>query len=258
MTWLTKLIDCLLGRRQDSCCQTAEEHERLKKSRQWAEDHQANPARLDLIDKYHVHDPSLGHVRDIDHEAARYMFHTSLPQAPDSLVHAGGGDENRYWTGEGAESAAGAEGAGAEERKKEGGAIVEGVAALVVLLPLAFLIIFGVVEVVHYFHIRNGLTEAANRAVRSLSVEYWKDEDVASDRGLQDSRIFDQIRIPGVVNSSSQFGNIHFNLGGTPQTVTVTVTYQGGQNGLPPFPDPDPLGMGSGYQITVSATHAIE
>jgi hypothetical protein len=70
--------------------------------------------------------------------------------------------------------------------------------------------------------------------------------------------VFDTIRIHNIVNASSQFDDPVWSPGSTPPTVSVTVHYTSEKNGLPPFPNPDPLHLGSHFQLAATSTYRLE
>lgn len=141
--------------------------------------------------------------------------------------------------------------------RRNGGAIAETAAAMVLLLPLIVSIVYAVVEVSTYFAILNYMSLSAHQASRNLVVAYWKNPQIVYDRALQDSAVFDNIRYPGMVNESAQFDDPIWNLTSDPKTVEVTVRYAGGQYSLQPFPAPDPLRLGP-ITITSTASYAID
>lgn len=142
-------------------------------------------------------------------------------------------------------------------RKKRGSSIAESAAALSLLLPLAFLIIFAVMEGSHAFLIKNSLAQAARQAARDMSMAYSQDPAIEYDRTMQDSQVYDNIRIGSVVADSAQFDDAVFDTVADPQTVTVVVSYAGGQYGLPNFPMFDPLGWGSSINMSASSTYRL-
>ena len=145
-----------------------------------------------------------------------------------------------------------------DSRKARAVSIAEAAAVTSLLLPLLILVLFVVVEATQAYLIKNSLAEAARQAARDLSVEYGQDPAVAGSRSLQDTLVFDKIRIKNVVNDSQQFNNPVFDTSADPPTVKVTVEYKGGQYGLPSFPNPDPLQLGKNFKIDATSTYRLE
>jgi len=143
-------------------------------------------------------------------------------------------------------------------RQSRGVSIAEAAAALALLLPLIFTIIFVILEASYAYTIKNSLAEAARAAARDLAMAYGQNPGIATDRSLQNTQVFDTIRITNMVNDSSQFDDPVFQTAQDPMTVAVTVRYLSGQFNLPPFPNPDPLNLGSNFQITASSTYRLE
>ena len=93
---------------------------------------------------------------------------------------------------------------------------------------------------------------------RELAVQYGVNPAIATSRTLQNSLVFDNIRVNNIINSSNQFSNPVWNTAAIPPTVAVTATYTSNQNGLPPFPNPDPLHLSNSFVINASSTYRIE
>jgi Flp pilus assembly protein TadG len=144
-------------------------------------------------------------------------------------------------------------------RQATGATIAEAGAALGLLLPLAFTLIFVVMEGSYYYLIKDSLSQASRQAARDLSIAYGQNGGtIANSRALQNSMVFDRIRIRNMVNASAQFDNPVFQTAAEPFTVSVTVRYTGGTNGLPTFPNPDPLRLGRNITLTASSTYRLE
>lgn len=143
-------------------------------------------------------------------------------------------------------------------RYADGNGIVETTAAFSLMIPLFLLILHVAGEIVQAYMIKAALSAAAARAARTMIVTYWQDPKVASNRSLQDSAVYDKIRVNAVIASSQQFGNAVFDLTATPPVVTVTATYAAGKYGLAVFPSPDPLKIGNNFVISSSETQALE
>ncbi|MDQ5936577.1 MAG: hypothetical protein QG574_3913 [Cyanobacteriota bacterium erpe_2018_sw_21hr_WHONDRS-SW48-000092_B_bin.40] len=144
------------------------------------------------------------------------------------------------------------------KRRHAGQSLAEGAAVMALMLPLFIVIIFVGGEVVQAYLIKNVLTQAASKAARDMSIDYWQDKSIASNRQLQNTLVFDRIRISGVIADSRQFSDAVFDPKAVPPTVTVTVNYDGGSYGLMPFPQPDPLGLGAFFKLSSSTIHALE
>src|SRR5579864_3578788 len=126
-----------------------------------------------------------------------------------------------------------------KRRTNRGSSIAETAAAMSLMLPLTFALIFAVLEASYFYMLKSSLSQAAREAARDLSVAYAQDPTVATDRTLQNTMVFDHIRIQNVINSDLQFDNPVFQTANDPPTVSATVHYSGGQYGLPTFPNPD-------------------
>ncbi|MBI4533791.1 MAG: hypothetical protein HY711_07565 [Candidatus Melainabacteria bacterium] len=137
-------------------------------------------------------------------------------------------------------------------------AIAETGASLTILLPLALLIAFMILETSYAYLIKSCLSQAACMAARDLSIAYGENQSVATSRSLQDAMVFDSIRISKIIAASPQFDNPTFATGANPPTVSVTVRYLSGQYGLPTFPNPDPLMLGTSFVITATSTYRLE
>lgn len=135
--------------------------------------------------------------------------------------------------------------------------LVESLVVSMLLLFLASVIIFSLTRARQALVIQNSLTQAAEQAARELSFAYKLDQRVARNRELQNSRVFDNIRVENVVNDSSQFLNPTFNLEDSRPTVTVVVRYKGGQNGLPPCPESELSRTKSDSELKSSASFPI-
>ncbi len=106
--------------------------------------------------------------------------------------------------------------------------------------------------------LKSSLNDAARNAARNLSIDYGQNPSIAGNRSMEDTLVFDSIRINNIINSSSQFSDPTFDTASSPPVVTVTVKYKGGTYGLPPFPNPDPLGLGKNFQVSATASYSLE
>lgn len=144
------------------------------------------------------------------------------------------------------------------QRSRKALTIAETAASMAFLVPIIVLLIFAVIEVSQAYHIHNGLSDAARRAARDLAAAYAQSSRVVGDRSLQNSLVYDRIRIQNVINSSEQFGEATFDEGADPPTVTVVVRYTGEETGLPKFPDPDPINLGASLNLQATATYRLD
>ncbi len=143
-------------------------------------------------------------------------------------------------------------------RTSRGSSIAEAAAAMGLMLPLIFIILYVIIEISQAYLIRQGLAESARSAARQLAVAYSQDNDIKVNRRLQNKLVFDSIRIPNVINSSAQFQNPVWDQSGNPPTVAVTVSYTGGSNGLPAFPSPDPFNLQDMFHLAASSVYRVE
>jgi hypothetical protein len=142
--------------------------------------------------------------------------------------------------------------------RKKGSTIIESAAAMLMYLPILITFLFVVLEVATFFLIKETLAQAARQAARDLAVAYGSNPGIASSRSQQDTQVFNTIRVNNIINASAQFSNPIFNPNSSPPTVSVSVSYTGNQYGLPPFPNPDPLHLGSNFVLNSSSTYRLE
>jgi len=144
--------------------------------------------------------------------------------------------------------------------RKSGASLVEFAAALTLGLPLVIGILYVVLEASVYFAIRTNIDIAARNAARALAIEYGKDPTIAAaPGGPKVQAVLTKIRIPGFVVNNLQFNTPTFDVAIPPASVTVVCQYpSGGAYGLPRFPNPDPLKLGSNFKVISSATFATE
>lgn len=143
-------------------------------------------------------------------------------------------------------------------RRERGIGMAESAASLAILLPLVVTLIFAILEISYAFFLESTMTEAARHAARDLAIAYGVNPSVTSSRTMQNSMVFDNIRITNVINNSQQFDNPVFSTTTDPATVTVRVRYLSNQYGLPAFPNADPLHLGSNFQISATSTYRLE
>jgi hypothetical protein len=145
-----------------------------------------------------------------------------------------------------------------KSRRQTGVTIAECAASLSLMLPIVITLLFVVLEASYAYLIKNSMAEAARQAARDLSIAYAKNPQVASDRSAQNASVYNKIRIRNMINNSQQFDDAQFDTGSDPPTVSVKVRYLSGQFGLPTFPNPDFLNLGSRFRIDGDATYRLE
>jgi hypothetical protein len=145
-----------------------------------------------------------------------------------------------------------------ENWQERGAVLAEAAAVMVMMIPLLMLLIYVITEVCVLYNTKAGLCEAARHAARDLAVQYGIDPGVASSRVLQEALVFDHVRIPNTVAHNGQFDSAVFETTTVPGSVKVVVRYTGGVGGLPPLPNPDPLGLGSRFVVTAESTYRLE
>lgn len=145
------------------------------------------------------------------------------------------------------------------KRGSRGVTMAEFAASLAFLLPVIIIAGFVAFQVAQVYMVKTTLDFAAQTAARNLAIEYGKDPVSAE---AFPEKVFDKIRLVGIVKSTDQFsipsGTAGWNTTVNPSTVTVNVTFQGGKFGLPPFPNPDPLGLSQDFSLTSTATFRLE
>lgn len=142
--------------------------------------------------------------------------------------------------------------------RQRGSSIVEAAVSMVIIIPIVIMILFVGMEASQAYLIKEALTQGAREAARNLSVAYGQDSNIQFDRAQQDALVFNNIRMASIINASAQFDNPVWNPNSSPPTVAVTVHYTSGQNGLPVFPNPDPLNLGPRFQVNGSSTYRLE
>lgn len=144
------------------------------------------------------------------------------------------------------------------KRSKSGAAIAEAAAAMVIMIPLMIMLLFATIELSYACFLINNLSQVARLAARNLAIAYGANPNIAGNRGLENSLVFDHIRLANLINDSSQFDEPVYQTATQPQTVTVTVRYLSGQFSLPVFPIPDPLNIGQNFQPVAQSTYRLE
>jgi hypothetical protein len=143
-------------------------------------------------------------------------------------------------------------------RNQKGSSIAETAASLVIFLPILIAVLFVVLEASQAYLIKESLAQGAREAARNLAVQYGQNSQIVNNRPMEDTMVFDNIQIHNIINSSTQFDDPVWNTTAIPPTVQVTVHYTSGQNGLPTFPNPDPLHIGSQFALDAVSTYRLE
>lgn len=142
--------------------------------------------------------------------------------------------------------------------RQRGAAIAETAAAMCLFLPLVLVILFVALEVSYAYVLKSTLSEAAREAARDLAIAYGLYGPAVKSSTAENQYAFDKIRIANIVNASEQFTADWSNETSDPPTVQVTCRYLSGKNGLPVFPNPDPLNLGANYIINGIATYRLQ
>jgi Flp pilus assembly protein TadG len=142
-------------------------------------------------------------------------------------------------------------------RRSRGSTISETAASMVLLIPLLIMILFVGLEASKAYMIKEVLSQASRQAARDLAVIYGQDRTIATNDFMQAARVYSNIRHNAIVVSDNQFTSV-WDTNGSPATVTVTVRYTSGQNGLPTFPNPDPLRLSRNFQLSGTSTYRLE
>lgn len=143
-------------------------------------------------------------------------------------------------------------------KRKRGLAITEFAAVLSILLPMLLIILYVGFQASLAWTIRTNLDIAVRKATRDMAVEYGKNPLVATDTTKQQA-VFTKVRIGNFVNSNAQFEAPQFNTALTPGSVTIKVNYPGdGSYGLPRFPNPDVMNLGSNFTLSSTNSSALE
>lgn len=147
----------------------------------------------------------------------------------------------------------------AKRRNRAGFAIVELSASLMLLLPLLVVVCYVAAEAMQLCMIKSVLNHAASVAARRLAIAYASDQMSAISNP---ENTFSSIRVNNVVIDDRQFsippGTAGWDLYSKPPTVCVEVTFTSDQYGLPRFPSPDPLNLGTNLVLKSSAKANLE
>jgi|AGTN01.1.fsa_nt_gi hypothetical protein len=148
---------------------------------------------------------------------------------------------------------------GKQPRNCSGFAIAELGAALMLLLPLTIAICFVAAEVMEVCMIKSVLNHGAAVAARRLAIAYGTNPAAAI---ANPEESFSNLKVANVIVDERQFnvppGTAGWNLYSNPPTVTVEVTFRGGMYGLPAFPNPDLLCLGTNFSVTSTATANLQ
>ena len=145
------------------------------------------------------------------------------------------------------------------QRRRQGATIAELAASMVILLPLIIVAGFVAMEAAQIYMIKNALSHCASLASRRLAIQYGMDP---TGTMANPDNVFSKITFLGVVNDKQQFqipsGTSGWNPNANPPSVTVVVTFKGGQYGCPDFPSPDPLNLGKNISFSATSTARLE
>lgn len=146
------------------------------------------------------------------------------------------------------------------KNRNRSGMLAEAVSSLALLLPVMLIIVFVAIQGSNAYVIARHMNQGAMIAARSLAEEYLVNNDIATDTAAQDA-IFSEIRLKDMISDNSQFTipNGGWQTASDPKTVTVVCTYLPGVGNPanPPFPNPDILGLGGNFKISMAATYRI-
>lgn len=142
-------------------------------------------------------------------------------------------------------------------RNRSAGTLIELAASLTLIIPIVFFVLFATVEMTFAYLITNVLGVAAQISARDLALLYPTDPTVAKTKSSQDALVFDNIRHPGVVQSSEQFDDATFDTSADPPLVSVTVHYTSGNYGLPIFPT-ELLGLDKLIHLQATSVYRLE
>src|SRR5437868_1800640 len=95
--------------------------------------------------------------------------------------------------------------------RETGSLIAEAGAAFAFLFPLLVVVLYVTLEASYAYTIKSTLDQASRQACRDLAIAYGQNPAIATNRGLQDSQVFDRIRVNNIINNSQQFNNPAWN-----------------------------------------------
>jgi Flp pilus assembly protein TadG len=143
-------------------------------------------------------------------------------------------------------------------RQQQGVSLVEFAVAVSLFLPVLITIIYVVLEASYLYNIKANLDVASRKAARELAIMYGANKTQATQPKATNP-VYTNTRIAYFVADNQQFDDPTFTPNPTPGTVTVTVHYPtNGAYGLPRFPNPDPLNLGSTFDLTSTSTFSLE
>lgn len=142
--------------------------------------------------------------------------------------------------------------------RERGASIPEFAVVLSLFLPLMLTIVYVVLQASNLYMIKANLDVASRKASRELAILYNTNQAQASAPAASNT-VYTNTRIPNFVVANGQFDDPQFVTNPKPGTVTVRIHYptQGGF-GLPPFPNPDILKLGSAFDLSSQATFSLE
>jgi hypothetical protein len=142
--------------------------------------------------------------------------------------------------------------------RERGASIAEFAVVLSLFVPLMLTIVYAVLQASNLYMIKANLDVACRKASRELAILYNTNQAQATAPAGSNT-VFTNTRIPNFVVNNGQFDNPQFVTNLKPGTVTVTIHYptQGGF-GLPPFPNPDVLNLGGGFDLNSQQTFSLE
>lgn len=145
-----------------------------------------------------------------------------------------------------------------QRASEKGVSLVEFAVAVSLFLPLLISIIYVVLEASYMYTVKANLDVASRKAARELAIMYGTSKTNAQQPAASNP-VFTNTRIPNFVANNGQFDDPTFVTAPAPGTVTVTIHYPtNGAYGLPPFPNPDPLHIGSSFDLTSTSTFSLE
>jgi len=150
-------------------------------------------------------------------------------------------------------------------RVTSGAVSAEFAAAVCLITPITILVVFSCYEIMTAFLIHHALLHSAHTAAMALSKAYGGDASYATSVDKQ-NQVFQDIKFANIVISPYQFSaqfpptpaTADWTTPGNVPALTVTCSYKGGQYGLPPFPSPDPLKLGSNFTLSAQAKAYLE
>jgi len=113
--------------------------------------------------------------------------------------------------------------------------------------------IFAALEVAQAYEISRDLQIGAGLAARALG------ESGSTTTALQQANVLADITVGNTVVDPSQFYLVQWSKASNPPTVTVYVQYKSrGLKQPPVFPNPDPLHLGSAFNMKTQATYRLQ